>query len=155
METEIIGEDLSTTARMAVHELGSKLRCVGVATKGCKSDLGSTLRGFPSSRVEAVPLTIYFQSILLSMLVRFSLIAALTLSSRSDAVTVAQQKVEERLIERTTEVHQLTTKTYRPCKGMVTQISQEHCVEEQQRQVDLLQSMMTKLLHDIIFWRAL
>lgn len=52
VETDIIGEDLSTIERMTVQELRSKLRSVGVPAKGCKSDLVSTLRDFLNSKVE-------------------------------------------------------------------------------------------------------
>ncbi|XP_058205126.1 DNA-(apurinic or apyrimidinic site) endonuclease, chloroplastic-like isoform X2 [Rhododendron vialii] len=52
VEADIIGEDLATIERMMVQELRSKLRSVGVATKGCKSDLVSTLKDFLNSKVE-------------------------------------------------------------------------------------------------------
>lgn len=40
------------------------------------------------------------------------------------------------------------------CKGMATQILQEHCGEDRQRHIDILQSMMTKLMQERRVWES-
>ncbi|XP_028106947.1 DNA-(apurinic or apyrimidinic site) lyase, chloroplastic-like isoform X1 [Camellia sinensis] len=52
VETEVTEDDPDTIERMTVQELRSKLRSVGVPSKGSKRDLVSALKGFLNNKVD-------------------------------------------------------------------------------------------------------